>query len=363
MNRPRYPGWASHPELGENPVPGVITVSAAGLAFEADVGRVGIPLDRIRLERDPDGHLRITDARQADPCLLVPEDRILADYFLRQNNAARAEIRRFRQSEEGSRSLRLALLFLAVSAGLVFFLFVGGRIASAVVVARVSPAYEAELGQEVLEQLELTFEEDSRDLAWLQALLSRVTAQLSRSEQDRYDWRVMIAVNPFPNAASLPGGTVVVTSGLLTRLTEPDEMAAVLAHEVAHISHRHGVRSLIRILGPYYALQVFTLDRQAFVRTAGGAALLVSRQFYSRKQELEADQTAVELLRKAQLDPRSLARGLERLRDPGNRLSPSVEPPRFLLSHPPDDERFARIESYWASRPVHGPFAPLPPRP
>jgi Zn-dependent protease with chaperone function len=238
----------------------------------------------------------------------------------------------------------------------------GGRIAGSVVVARISPGYEIELGQEVLDQLELTFEDSPKDEAWLQALLDRVTSGLPPADRNRYDWRVLLIHNPFPNAAAVPGGTVLVTSGLLDQLTESEEVTAVLAHEVAHITHRHGLRSLIRILGPYYALQVFTLDRQGFLRAVGGAALIVSRQFYSRKQELEADETALDLLRQAQVDPRSLARGLARLREPVA-YSPSIEPPRFLLSHPPDHERITRLEGLWARRPATGPFAPLPGRP
>ena len=79
----------------------------------------------------------------------------------------------------------------------------------------------------------------------------------------------MLVHNPFPNAAAVPGGTVLVTSGLLSQLTESEEVTAVLAHEVAHIHHRHGLRSLIRIPGPYYASQVFTLDRQDFLARVG----------------------------------------------------------------------------------------------
>jgi beta-barrel assembly-enhancing protease len=331
--------------------------------FESDAAvRIELPLERIQLDRDPDARLLITDPLQPDVVLVLTQDRVLDNYFLRHNNAARAEIRRYRQSLESSRSLRLSLWFLIVVAGAALLLAMGGRIAGTFVVARISPDYEIELGQEVLDQLELTLEASPKDVAWLQTLLDRVTSGLPPSDRDRYAWRVMLIHNPFPNAAAVPGGTVLVTSGLLSQLPESEEISAVLAHEVAHIVHRHGLRSLIRILGPYYALQVFTLDRHDFLRAAGGAALIVSHQFYSRKQELEADETAWDLLVQARVDPRSLPRALGRLRAPDARIR-SMETPRLLLSHPPDEERIARLEGLWARKPASGPFAPLPSRP
>jgi beta-barrel assembly-enhancing protease len=363
MPPPRYPGWACNPDFGEEPMPGVVTVSSAGLIFESDAAvRIELSLERIQLDRDPDSRLLITDPMQPDWVVALAQDRVLDNYFLRHNNAARAEIRRYRQSLESSRSLRLSVWFLVVVAGAVFFLAMGGRIAGAIVAARISPAYEIQLGQEVLDQLELTLEKSPKDVAWLQTLLDRVAAGLPPSDRDRYAWRVMLIHNPFPNAAAVPGGTVLVTSGLLSQLPESEEIAAVLAHEVAHITHRHGLRSLIRILGPYYALQIFTLDRHDFLRAAGGAALIVSHQFYSRKQELEADDSAWDLLVRARVDPRALPRALGRLSS-AEASTRSLETPRFLLSHPPDEERIARLEGFWARKPASGPFAPLPSRP
>ena len=54
--------------------------------------------------------------------------------------------------------------------------------------------------------------------------------------------------------------TVLVTSGLLSQLTEAEEVTAVLAHEVAHLSHRHGLRSLIRILSGLRASKSYGRD-------------------------------------------------------------------------------------------------------
>jgi hypothetical protein len=188
MTPPRYPGWACNPEFEEDPVPGVISVSSAGLMFESEsesdaAVRIELLLERIQLDRDSDNQLLITDPLQPDVVLVLAQDRVLDNYFLRHNNAARAEIRRYRQSLESSRSLRLSLWFLVVVVGAALILGMGGRIAGAYVVARISPAYEIELGQEVLDQLELTLEAAPKDVAWLQTLLDRVTSGLPPSER------------------------------------------------------------------------------------------------------------------------------------------------------------------------------------
>jgi beta-barrel assembly-enhancing protease len=363
MNQPRYPGWGSSPEFFADEVPGHITVSSEGLCFESEAGQIGIPLGRLEFDRDSAGRLVITDAAQADVYLATARDALLGDYVLRHHNGARAEIRRFRQSQEGRRTLKLTLVFLAVCAGVILALSVGGRLATGFVVTHISPAYEIELGQEVLDELELPFEEAPKLQTWLQELLTRITDGLPESERSRYQWRVQIVANPFPNALSIPGGTILVTTGLLHHGMEPDEIAAVLAHEIAHVTRRHGLRSLIRVLGPYYALQVFTSDRQAFLRGVGTAAVIVSQQHYSQKQEFEADAAAYELLKLARLDPRGLVRALEGLRRSGERSRAMVETPRFLLSHPPDEERIQRLNERSARAPAGGPFDPLPRRP
>src|SRR6185369_7835860 len=105
------------------------------------------------------------------------------------------------------------------------------------------------------------------------------------------------------NAFALPGGHVFVLTGLLKKSQSPDEVAGVLAHELGHVVLRHHLRTAMRSLGVGAAASVVLGD------TGGLAALLASGSgqpldlAFSRDQESEADEFAVELAATAGFDP------------------------------------------------------------
>lgn len=118
-----------------------------------------------------------------------------------------------------------------------------------------------------------------------------------------YDYNIMVVRNEEVNAFALPGGNIVIFSGLIEFSTSPEEVAAVLAHEMGHVEHRHVVDRLIKELG----LQVL------FGVLSGGDAVVVSEisrtvtsTFFDRKQEKDADQFALDLMHRCQISPPAL---------------------------------------------------------
>ena len=116
-----------------------------------------------------------------------------------------------------------------------------------------------------------------------------------------------------PNALALPGGTVVVTDGLV-RLFRSDErlLAAVIAHEMGHIQHRHSLRRLLE--GSASALVVGALvgDVSGVSALTVNAPIILSSLHYTREAEREADQYAFALLRKSGRSPNDFADAMRR---------------------------------------------------
>lgn len=140
------------------------------------------------------------------------------------------------------------------------------------------------------------------------------------------------------NALALPGGGVVVTDELVVLMGgDPDLLAAVLAHELGHVEHRHGLKMFARALG----LSLITLWLTGDVTTAGGAAAAVGetllRGAYSRGFEREADARAVDLMRAAGRRPAAIADALERLAA----ARPEAAEGGYLATHPAVSERAA----------------------
>jgi predicted Zn-dependent protease len=115
------------------------------------------------------------------------------------------------------------------------------------------------------------------------------------------------------NAVSLPGGYVYVFRGLIDKVKSDDELAGVIAHEVGHITARHGVK---RMQAAYAAMALQVASIPAGGNVAGGVSLAINSLFmaYSQEDEFEADRLAVKYLKKAGYDPQGMVTFFETLK-------------------------------------------------
>lgn len=154
------------------------------------------------------------------------------------------------------------------------------------------------------------------------------------------------------NAFAAPGGYVGINSGLVIATQSESELAAVLAHEIAHVTQRHLARSLelqsrsnMPILaGLIAAILIGTQSPQAGVGVAAavqGGAIQALLDF-TRANEQEADRVGIQTLASAGLDPRAMPIFFQRLQE-ASRYSSS--PPEFLSTHPVTASRIAESEA------------------
>ena len=115
------------------------------------------------------------------------------------------------------------------------------------------------------------------------------------------------------NAIALPGGHIYVFEGLIEKSESADELAGVIAHEIGHVAHRDGTRSILQTAGLSFLFGMLLGD---FV---GGSAVVIGaravlQSSYSRDVESAADRYGVELMGRAGGDPRALGAVLDRHR-------------------------------------------------
>jgi len=182
------------------------------------------------------------------------------------------------------------LLLCGVSAAvLVLYLILGACVD---VVARHAPAsFEIALGKVAGRGLEARggSKEAQRRL---QQVLEKLVKHMS---ERRLPYRVHVVKDKRVNAAALPGGHIVVFTGLLAGIKSENEIAMILAHELGHFEHRDHLRALGRRLVIAFATSA-VLDDETGLRTLMGGALDGSQLHYSRGQELAADEFALTLL-------------------------------------------------------------------
>ncbi|PVE26028.1 peptidase M48 [Microvirga sp. KLBC 81] len=158
---------------------------------------------------------------------------------------------------------------------------------------------------------------------------------------DRPDeaYQVTILNSPVVNAFALPNGRLYVTRGLLALANDTSEVAAVLSHEIAHVTLRHASQrnelQARSALIERVAENVLNNSQEAAVVQDQARSSLAS---FSRSQELEADQTGVAVLARAGFDPYSAPRFLTAL----GRSANSANNPDRVASHPSTNERISR---------------------
>ena len=142
-------------------------------------------------------------------------------------------------------------------------------------------------------------------------VLDRITAVCDRKDIVYF---IKVLDKDTMNAISLPGGYVYIFKGLYDELKTDDQIAGVVAHEVAHITARHAVK---RIQNAYGAMILQGLATQSNTKVAQGVnfALISLFSEYSQQDEFEADRLGVKYLKKAGYDPSAMVEVLVKLRE------------------------------------------------
>ena len=159
----------------------------------------------------------------------------------------------------------------------------------------------------------------------------------------RYQYRWLVKQDDTVNAFAMPGGIIVVHTGLLRQAGDPGELAGVLAHEVQHVEQRHSLRQMISSLG-WGALVGLTIGDISAV-----AAMLAHQAgtlYFSRDMEEEADRLGLLALQRAQIRPDGMLRFFQELDD-----KDKASVPGWISSHPQTAARAQQIESLIAATP------------
>jgi predicted Zn-dependent protease len=221
------------------------------------------------------------------------------------------------------------------------------RAAPELVAASVPPATEQLLGQAAIAQL-LAGEDEIKAgpaVEAVKAIMDRLTAAVA---DNPYRFEVHVVRSEVVNAAALPGGGIVVFSGLLAEAGSAEEVAGVLAHEIQHVLHRDSLRQLVGQLGgaAVIAIAFGGGDLAALVRQAGA----IDRLAYGREQEAAADRDGLALLAAAGLPPAAMPDFFARLEQREARGLPE-----FLSTHPDTARRIAELRRLAAATPVTAP--------
>lgn len=204
--------------------------------------------------------------------------------------------------------------------------------------AKVGPAAERETGYQADLQIrqQLRLIDDPAVLAFVHELGQTLVESLG---EQPFTYHFRVIEHPALNAFALPGGYIYFHSGTLLQASSLQEVAGVMAHEVAHVKGRHWARSVEQTSLPNLLTNLAGI--LTTVATGEPGAMMVSQGMnvalqlrFTREFEAEADQMGTSFMARSGFDPRGMAVFFERIVAEQRKRGPGREIPPYLFSHP-----------------------------
>ncbi len=210
--------------------------------------------------------------------------------------------------------------------------------------AIITPQQERQIGEQMLRSLRgaRAVADDPLLDEYLSAMGYRLVSHSERPEQA---FTFFVVRSEQINAFAAPGGFIGMNTGLIATAENESEVAAVLAHEVAHVTQRHILRAvesmqqvslpiMLAMLGVLIAAQGADSADAAQAAVVGGSALLQQQQInFTRGNEYEADRIGIQILARAGYDPQAMASFFWRM-GRATRANTGEGVPEFLRTHP-----------------------------
>lgn len=333
-----------HPGLGGRAPAGSLTVAAGELRFDGGDVYVQMPISGLKIETGGLNNEQFLFQHDSRPgWVLSTADQLVLDELALTGD------RDLQQQIAGARRRKLTFtklyiaggVLLAAIAGAILLLFALKSTLARAVTSRLPLAWEQQFGATAMESIrkEMKIIETSKWEPQLDVIRAKLLPGLTNSTYPIY---IHVAEASELNAFALPGGHIVVFTGLLKAVDRPEELAGVIAHEIAHITERHVLRKMVESLGLVLVLQSLFGDTSGLLAAATEGSELLLRQKFSRDFEREADDIGWRYLLNAKIDPRGMIDFFTKL-DKEMRESGSAQL-SLLATHPPTTERIERLK-------------------
>ena len=228
--------------------------------------------------------------------------------------------------------------------------------------AILSRAEEAEYAKALVMQMRAyeVLNEDPLISAYFEDMGYRLASNSDRPDKS---FTFVVLDQPVVNAFAAPGGVIALYSGLILTADDENEVAGVLAHEIAHITQQH----LYRAMESQQAMTIpIALAMLALVLVAGGspeaiqtavlggqAAAMQAQIFFTRQNEYEADRIGISTLSRAGYNPAGMSEFFEKMGRKSRAMGEG--PPEYLRTHPVSTSRIAEARNRAQNMPVPEP--------
>lgn len=342
-----FEAYAIHPDNGNELAHGEISFSTQALKFQAaEITWEILSYHLVAEVRVGDEErITLTDPTQPGLEIFVDDFSLLDRLDIPALAQARTALTARLQKREINRRLKILAYCLAAIVVITWFGGVATKFMVRSIAARVPASWDQRFGSNAMAEFraEEKFIDDTNAIARLAEVaqpLLRVLPKLPNGYQFH------IVDDEEVNACALPGGHIVVNTGLLKTVDRPEQLLGVIAHEMAHVTERHAYRHEISMAGPFMVFKLFLgSSSSSGAILSGGTAILLNADF-SQDFENEADAKGWDYLVAANIDPRGMVEMFEKFKKLSDEDAQFL--PQSLQSHPSLNKRIERLQSKWS---------------
>ncbi|MEC9284206.1 MAG: M48 family metallopeptidase [Bdellovibrionota bacterium] len=276
-----------------------------------------------------------------NPSFYIERSKELDQFLLKSSNLDLQKTVKKRNNKSKLNWTALALVVSIVLASF-YFLFSLKDHAVDLIVDQIPYKMERQLGDTLFKNLKSQFEfvEDENLLKRYRAIAQ---SSLEKNAPPFNKIKLYIVKGEQTNAFAMPGGHIVFFEGALKEFKNYSEFVGVLQHELSHVRLRHSLKNILSSVSTYLLVSVFLGDASGLLAVLADQGSFLLRQSYSREYELEADNSAFDVLIENNIDPRGMVGFFKTLLEKSDsKIEENLE---WISTHPATQKRIDNILS------------------
>lgn len=320
---------------------GEIQVKTTSIHFSNEHRTLEIPFSRLVLKVGGNNRELIffSDKSNTANAFYTSEKHILKNENLQHHPELKEQVNL-------AKNLRRKLIIATASIIGAFFLFIASlfffkdalveRLAN-----QIPKSWEKQIGDKLFQTISLQYKFIQND-SLKNELIAVAKPLIRQIEKEGTKVEFYFIKDPSINAFALPGGKVVIQSGLIDNAKSWEEVMGVVSHELAHVTRRHHIRGAINNLGLFVIISTLLGDVTALAGTLVNTGGQLASLSNSRDFETEADETGLSYLQAARINPDGMISFFKTLqKESGSKMEGYMS---FLSTHPETGERIKHLQ-------------------
>lgn len=332
---------------------GNLVITDFQIEFSSESQQIKLPLNQLQITLGGAGDQLIFFHHPSHTQISIYSDNhaILKNPILLQHPELLTQIKSVKRGKR--KVLYSLLLFIGIIVGSIAAILFSKDFFVRKIAEQAPVEWEQKLGDKLFQGLSMQYVFVKNDS--LKKQFTRIAQPLlTQIAKDGVKVDIYFTNDPTINAFALPGGKVIIQSGLIDKAQSWEEVLGVLSHELAHVTQRHHLRGIINNIGLYAIISAYFGDISALAGTVLNTGGQLASLANSRDFEFEADEVGLKYLVEAKINSNGLITFFETLKK--SHKTELEKELSFLSTHPATDDRIQNLKKLQKTYPPYTPI-------